>query len=1436
MNAKNVLGRLLAAAVLLACGSARAADGVWDNAQGGAWDVDSNWQSGVPAGDGGVASFGAAAGAVTVSNDVPGLALAGLAFNGGAGNGAAWTLNGLPLTLLAPAAVDVAAGSATLELAVGGTAGVVKSGGGAVRFAGGFTGSGGVTLGGGTLQVGSSAELGGGILRIEGGTVAVLDTGVPGLMESSSPNNTITLNTMGTNIGVCLTTRMANNEDSNITSRYPAGTQYIYTGRWHVPADATYSFAKDFDDGGYLAIDGTAILNNSTWSNFVVASNVRLAAGWHDIDIRVANGTGGVGPQTGLPSGIMYDPTNGDFAVGNRENAQIFRDDGSGDTLRSTRVVVMPQRVVLAGDATLDLSAMGADFTPVWTGGCMTDPAVGTPVPVLTIAGGAERLRVAGSGSNHVPFGMEVAAPGGVILEGKVSLLSRPACGLSIADGADIAIAAPGVLGTGDLTLTNHSVRLFSPDALGAAGGDITVLGSGNRVLFECAFINAAGDWQTAGNLVTTFSNNVTLAGTGSFVEFASSGTSFLDAAIGGAGNLTKRGDGRAELLRPCGFTGEVSVAAGRLVVHAPTVGDAGNTVRLSGGVLEFAGSVGAASVALLAGEGGTLHIPAGQTVSVGELRGRLTVAGDGELRTAALAPGVSVTVSGGVRVTVTETAPGTSVTLAGLGSALSLENGARVDTVTVGTNVAGRVEGAGTIGTLAGVGTLEKVGAGTLTVVYASEFQGRIAAAAGTVALDVTQITPAGDPAMWLDASAQGSITYGTKPGSTDPLAVITRWFDRRDNGVFAKIENDNSENYDRPYVMANALNGMDVLSCGGFNEVPNREFRRVVFSSTVNARAVCMVFGSQQGGGHILGQTGNWDFQRNVESNNAKVTSADIAIWKTATFPVWTNGVSVSGQETGLSGGWQVLSVLPNGHGINTLGMANAWQNSGGQRYAEVLIYTNALTDAERRMNEWWLAAKWGLGAFPMPAVSVAAGATLEVNGACQFAALTGAGTVVKTGAGALSFGGAFDGDVRIEGGTFALPSLPPPPEADAVLAGGNPLFWLDACETNRMTFGSYSEQVFQWIDRRPTVNRFAWGYDGGTYHERPWLLAGTAPRGGERFWVDFSTNPVHEATADGKYMKITLDQDPSTYVQDSHIGEIANIRTGFVVLDSLRGGGLPLGNKDNPGNSSFTRDSAGNVASPVWGAGTAAVVTNGETRLDGQRMDGRVTGFNGSVQVLSFTTTGAAKFTNLAATKARYERLGELIFFDTVLSGNARDAIEAYLLNKWTDKTGAGYRLPGERVARHVTVGEGATLDLTGAVGGEIGSVSGAGGVRVPSFAALPLINGGIGALEVTGGDCAFTVAKQGGVDVAQPVVAVTGTLTVPPSGVVSVTFEDKPAPGKITLFTYGALAAPGFGAWTLATGGEVPPGANVRLVSDGQSAWLDITASGTLFLLQ
>ena len=79
------------------------------------------------------------------------------------------------------------------------------------------------------------------------------------------------------------------------------------------------------------------------------------------------------------------------------------------------------------------------------------------------------------------------------------------------------------------------------------------------------------------------------------------------------------------------------------------------------------------------------------------------------------------------------------------------------------------------------------------------------------------------------------------------------------------------------------------------------------------------------------------------------------------------WVNGVEVDSTADGMSGGWDVISFnTDNGsRAFRNIGSPDDVNKAGGQDYAEILVYTNVLTDTQRHLVEARLAAKWGLKA---------------------------------------------------------------------------------------------------------------------------------------------------------------------------------------------------------------------------------------------------------------------------------------------------------------------------------------------------------------------------------------------------------------------------------------------------------------------------------------
>lgn len=181
-----------------------------------------------------------------------------------------------------------------------------------------------------------------------------------------------------------------------------------------------------------------------------------------------------------------------------------------------------------------------------------------------------------------------------------------------------------------------------------------------------------------------------------------------------------------------------------------------------------------------------------------------------------------------------------------------------------------------------------------------------------------------------------------------------------------------------------------------------------------------------------------------------------------------------------------WTKLSVMNlNLTGSVPVSNFGAYQHyrRGGFRLAEVLIYTNELTAAERAINNRYLQAKWQGGLCPdwdVACVSVdAADGVLNVPAGRTFKTgvlQTSTGKIVKEGEGTLLFErlepASADIDVREGRATFFTSSA-------AANAGkepaADPLLWLDA--SNAGSFAMDGENITQWKDCRT-------GTDGRSY----------------------------------------------------------------------------------------------------------------------------------------------------------------------------------------------------------------------------------------------------------------------------------------------------------------------------------------------------------------
>ena len=102
-------------------------------------------------------------------------------------------------------------------------------------------------------------------------------------------------------------------------SRY---TTFGYAGYMYMVEGRTYVFGKYFDDSVLVRINGNEVLKNTDHTAFATGKYVPGKTGWHEIEVRVADGTGEKGPKGVASSGYW----SGNLGVG-------WRDDGITDAL-----------------------------------------------------------------------------------------------------------------------------------------------------------------------------------------------------------------------------------------------------------------------------------------------------------------------------------------------------------------------------------------------------------------------------------------------------------------------------------------------------------------------------------------------------------------------------------------------------------------------------------------------------------------------------------------------------------------------------------------------------------------------------------------------------------------------------------------------------------------------------------------------------------------------------------------------------------------------------------------------------------------------------------------------------------------------------------------------------------------------------------------------
>lgn len=1119
----------------------------------------------------------------------------------------------------------------------------------------GETGSGGVTLllNGGTVTLGSG--FGFGEKRTDGA----------GALE----HDVRTIDTANLRGGAVM--------DRSSWTAASAKTTYYYQAMWHIAQDGIYSFGKSFDDAAAIWIDGKQVLNNATATATYSTYNYRLSQGWHLVQIWLLNKSGTGGPQNGWANGLKWSAANETLSASTGDIFYISGATGARHQFHFSAYVSRPlligpdggtvaQSVYTPGPAG---EFQDHDMHPpvVLCGGIVEteDNTAHTPVtltaPTLILARG-DKIPV---------FDAAVTLADGASLtfSGAVQLKRMPNCAYSVTPGTRVFLTADTLSARAELTAKGAWIA-YAPafnDSLFLSEGNVAL--AAGETMVAC-FVDETDDYMPAFRPV----------GSGSyFAEMTFSVPADAELVM--------------ENARPWRQTGIVSGTGTVRYLGPRSFNLYYNWPDFNGTFVQEEVYHGSASPLLGAGDASNYN-GFGPSAQIVLRHGCFNVR---NVETTATLP--PLTVYGGVlqlerNVTLTSLTVDPSCrqfriknqTASVPASAFSISSGTELSAS--GNGKLQIVLDNETLQLPCIVGSLpiEVTGTGSVNIDGLRQTYGGKLSVASTVTVQ-TGAMPAVNPAIWLDASASDTLI---RCATND--AQVAEWHDKRNGASGTAWPNaylDPTMPNQSPKVGYKFAYPPDILEDASLAASPVLDFGRqnsgkwMAFTKPLTMRTVIFVIGSQNGGGPSFfsatnapkGYCRGGNLEGTITKNDSIYNSGTSwASPELADSYTRTNGVVVIPTTVGLSGGYQILTTrlqsnaaslpvtgiakdlrpLTGGHGDNG-------KRSGGMRYAEILFYDRELTDGEIAATENYLAEKWfgsALGSnetiqWNDLSLSVSNTNTVQVDGEAALVgldAVTGSGTLVKTGVGAIAIDdtGAFTGGIDWrEGGIASGISI-------------DPAFWLDASVADSITEVGGR---FVWRDCR---------WDGVTDYlvaTQRWAVA-----------------PVVMTNAVGCLPVVNLGALSSgSHDRGLQWSKQLNARTIFMLIGSQDSGGTILGTHDT--DCRFNRYNFNKASDPIYSGFTAQEIRNGQTRLDGTVVNGETTGFNGGYQVLTIRTTGPVAVGQFAHDRERADtasrdggqRLGEVLIFTEALDDATVAKIETYLLNKWKTN-GDRVSLPG------------------------------------------------------------------------------------------------------------------------------------------------------------
>ena len=705
----------------------------------------------------------------------------------------------------------------------------------------------------------------------------------------------------------------------------------------------------------------------------------------------------------------------------------------------------------------------------------------------------------------------------------------------------------------------------------------------------------------------------------------------------------------------------------------------------------------------------------------------------------------------------------------------------------------------------------------------------------------DLDDTAPAGDPALWLDATASDSFVYTNLANGVAGRTYIHRWNDRRpaQTGIYAIPLNDAIDT-NRPFIADHA-----------FGELPAVDFGHgCIYHSNVTwsgdaegASRLKLNSNVSAYEGYVALRMNNpdsyYECLENGRSSRGRptyfgTTSQAFTRWASAKMlagyadietlgAYWTiDGISYVPYYDTFDFGTSDFHVLSFSHLKATTINRLADDRSlvfGGQQIAEMILYTRPLSERERLQTVAYLMKRWKGMASPEKRESVSLGTVTFADGvdpvfssdrALSVATLTAVADATITQSGS---------------GTVTLPPELPEATRDYVADGGtltvdmsDPLadafYHFDATDAESVVDDG-AGGVTQWLDTRRN-GMAAENTTAGMSVAKPTLKTVTTRNGKEMPVLDFGDVSVSSGTSNsdsaGMYIKrngAQLNQTTDA-VKELHVVYCD-------AHDSCNGYGHRFIFSDWNTYPFHRGDSNGQIFGAYGGDPTyGPFVHNGYIAIDGKPESYTYKMTDRQFHVISAAPTNGVPTRSIAldrGARAGGSYQGELIAFKEHLSPARRAYVQKYLAWKWF---GEGTEPVYTNSAASLRVANGGTLAITGAPAISVPSVGGSGTINVGQIVDVSSL--------------AFDFPDETSYDH----LTATGTLALAASGTVSVTVgAGATAAGDYPLLTATALEGD-LDGWTKTIDNQSNMSAS--LVLRDNALYLRLLPRGTVIILR